>query len=77
MVAHRTWHFHTARTVRAHGVHYEWTWRAMCDKQEVAAAAQSFLTLYECVADAKRNGFTAMLILPPAFASEIIGMPAC
>ena len=58
MVAHRTWHFYTARIVSAHGVRYQWTWRASCEKQEVAAADQSFLTLYECVADAKRNGFT-------------------
>lgn len=57
-MAERSWQFHTIARQLGAAVRYEWRWRARSADGTTTESQRSFLSLTECVEDARREGFT-------------------
>lgn len=53
-----TWEFITKAVRSANAVSWEWEWRHTTEGGAQEASARTFASFRECVADARRHGFT-------------------
>ena len=53
-----TWEFITRAVRGVNAVSWEWEWRRMQEDGTKSASARTFSSFKECIADARRHGFT-------------------